>query len=202
MTRPSRSRVVGLVRDTLAYSLGLVLRRGLGVLTLPLYARFLSAHDFGIIAIVATVRDLLTVGYEMGTPNSSARFYYDCRTEEERRRLFGSLFVFLTATSLLASLAIVAVGPLLWPRVVADVPFHPFVTLTVATVLLSVMGVLPRTIFRVTDRVPLFMTLALVQGVVSAALSVALVVAGLGALGPILGALGSTTLFFSFSTGT
>ena len=82
------------------------------------------------------------------------------------------------------------------------VPFHPYVLLAVATVALSSMGVLPRTIFRVTDRVALFMTLGLIQGTVTAALSIALVVAGFGALAPLYGALGGAALFFSFSMAT
>ncbi len=118
-------RLVSLVRDTTFYSVGLILRRGLGVVTLPVFARFLSSADFGIIAIVTTVRDLLTVVYEMGAPNSSARFYYDCRTDLERRRLFGSLFVFLLGSSMLCSALILAFGAPLWQAVVSDVPFTP-----------------------------------------------------------------------------
>jgi O-antigen/teichoic acid export membrane protein len=195
-------RLGALVRDTTLYSAGLVLRRGLGVLTLPIYARYLSAADFGIIAVVATVRDLLTVAYEMGTPNSSARFYYDCRTEAERRRLFGSLFLSLMVISGVGSVLILAFGAPLWQAVVPSIPFYPYVALGVVTVALSGMAVLPRTIFRVTDRVALFMTLGLIQGLVTAALSVALAMAGFGALGPLWGGLGGAALFFSSSTAT
>jgi O-antigen/teichoic acid export membrane protein len=197
-----RGQLGGLVRDTTLYSAGLILRRGLGVLTLPIYARYLSAADFGIIAIVATVRDLLTVAYEMGIPNSSARFYYDARTEAERRRLFGSLFLFLMGSSVLGSVLVLAFGAPLWRAVVPGVPFHPYVVLVVVSVALSGMGVLPRTIFRVTDRVALFMALGLIQGSVTAALSVALVTAGFGALGPLYGGLGGAALFFSSSMAT
>ena len=195
-------RLVSLVRDTTFYSAGLILRRGLGVLTLPIYARFLSSADFGIIAIVTTVRDLLTVLYEMGTPNSSARFYYDCRTDLERRRLFGSLFLFLLGIWVLCSALVLAFGESLWRVVVPEIPFYPYVVLAVATVALSGMGVLPRTIFRVTDRVALFMTLGLIQGTLTAALSIALVMAGFGALAPLYGALGGAALFFSCSMAT
>jgi O-antigen/teichoic acid export membrane protein len=197
-----RSGVVAVVRDTLFYSVGLVLRRGLGVLTLPIYARYLTAHEFGIIAIVATARDLLTVAFEVGTPNSSARFFYDCRTEAERRRLFGSLWIFLIGSSIALSLVAFTAGASLWNRIVADVPFYPYVAIALGTVLVSVTGILPRTIFRVTDRVAAFMTLALVQGVLTSAISVVLVLLGFGALGPLLGALAASTLFFSFSTAT
>lgn len=194
--------IVGLVRDTVVYAAGLVLRRGLGVITLPVLTRYLSTHEFGLLAIVGTVRDLLTVAFELGTPNAAARFFYDCRSEAERRRLFGSLWIVLMAAALVGSLLLVVVGPSAWDRLVADVPFHPYVSLTVATVGLSAMGVLPRSLFRVTDRVPLFMTLSVLQGLATSALVIALVVAGFGALGPVLGGLGVSAVFFSSSSGT
>jgi hypothetical protein len=57
---------------------------------------------------------------------------------------------------------------------------------------------LPRTLFRVTNRVPLYTTLAVVQGVFTTAVSVALVVVwGFGALGSVLGNLLASAVFFS-----
>ena len=191
-----------LFKDVAVYTVGLVLRRGLAIVTLPVLARVLTQADLGVVALVSTVRELLAVILELGVPNAAARFYYDCRSREERQRLFGTLFFFLMGTAVLISLVALGVGALLWPRFVPDVPFHPFVTLTIATVFFMMAGVLPRSIFRVTDRVPLFMTLSLVQGVLSAAVTIALVVSGMGALGSVVGALVSAAAFFLSSAGT
>jgi O-antigen/teichoic acid export membrane protein len=195
-------RGVQLIKDTVVYTVGLVLRRGLSIVTLPVITRFLTQADLGVVALVGTVRDLLAVILELGVPNAAARFFYDCRSREEQRRLFGTLFVFLMATAVVSALLALAAGALLWPRFVPEVPFHPYVTLTIATVFLMMAAVLPRSIFRVTDRVPLFMTLSLVQGVLTAAVTIALVVAGMGALGPVIGALVSAAVFFSSSAPT
>lgn len=190
-------RFIQLLSDTIAYSVGLVLRRGISIITLPVFTRYLSLQEFGVLSIISTVRELLSVIFECGIPNSSARFYYDCRTEEERRRLFGTLFLFLMATSFAGCLLLVWVGPALWSRVVRDVPFHPYISLTIVTVFLLGMGILPRTLFRVTNRVPLHTTLGVAEGVLAAGLSIALVtVWNLGVLGPVLGNLGACLGFF------
>jgi O-antigen/teichoic acid export membrane protein len=195
-------RGVQLVKDIVAYTVGLVLRRGLSIVTLPVITRFLTQADIGVVALVSTVRELLAVILELGVPNAAARFFYDYESREERRRLFGTLFVFLMGSSVIATLLALAAGALVWPRFVPDVPFHPYVTLTIVTVFFMMAGVLPRSIFRVTNRVPLFMTLSLVQGALSAAITIVLVVAGMGALGTVLGALVSATVFFSSFAGT
>ena len=195
-------RGVQLVKDIVVYTTGLVLRRGLSIVTLPVITRFLTQADIGVVALVSTVRELLAVILELGVPNAAARFFYDYESREERRRLFGTLFIFLMGSSVVASLLALAAGALLWPRFVPDVPFHPYVSLTILTVFFMMAGVLPRSIFRVTNRVPLFMTLSLLQGVLTTAITIALVVAGMGALGSVLGALASAALFFSSSAGT
>jgi O-antigen/teichoic acid export membrane protein len=195
-------RGVQLVKDIVVYTVGLVLRRGLSIVTLPVITRFLTKADIGVVALVSTVRELLAVILELGVPNAAARFYYDYESREQQRRLFGTLFVFLMGSSVVATLVALGIGALVWERFVPDVAFHPYVTLTILTVFFMMAAVLPRSIFRVTNRVPLFMTLSLVQGVLSAALTIVLVVAGMGALGTVLGALASAAVFFSSFAGT
>lgn len=190
-------RLAQLVSDIFFYSAGLVLRRGISIVTLPVFTRHLSVQEFGVLSIISTVRELLSVVFEWGIPNSSARFYYDCRTEEERRRLFGTLFLFIMVTSFAGCLLLVLAGPAYWNRFVLDVPFHPYISLTIVTVFLLGMGILPRTLFRVTGRVPLYTTLGVGEGVLAAGLSIALVaIWNLGAMGPVLGNMGACFGFF------
>lgn len=196
------SRGVQLLKDIVVYTVGLVLRRGLSIITLPVIARFLTQADVGIVALVSTMRELLAVILELGVPNAAARFFYDCRTREDRQRLFGTLFIFLMSAAAVSTLLALAAGALVWPRFVPDVPFHPYVTLTFVTVFFMMAAVLPRSIFRVTNRVPLFMTLSLVQAVLTVAITIALVVGGMGALGSVIGALVSAMVFFSSFAGT
>ena len=194
------NRIVQLLSDTFFYSLGLVLRRGLSVITLPVLTRYLSVRDFGMLSIIGTVRELLSAGFELGIPNSSTRFYYDCRTQHEQRRLFGTLLIFSMTVALVGSLLLAWVGPSIWSRFVADVPFHPYITLTLATILVSPLGTLKRSLFRVTNRVPLHTAFGFIHGLLTAALTIALVVIwNLGVLGAVLGTLVGSLVLLPFS---
>jgi O-antigen/teichoic acid export membrane protein len=191
-----RDRWLQLGRDAVIYALGLGLRRGLGIVTLPVFARHLAPAQFGTLAVLGTLRDLLAVVFELGTPNASVRFYYDCGTDAERRRLFGSLQIFLAVTSTLFTLLALALGPRLWAAVAPEIPFHPYASLTILTVFLTGSSILPRGLLRVTHRVSLFAGLSLAQGVLSAALCITLVVGyDLGALGAVIGNLVVAAIF-------
>jgi O-antigen/teichoic acid export membrane protein len=195
------SRIVQLLSDTFFYSLGLVLRRGLSIITLPVLTRYLSVREFGMLSIIGTVRELLSTVFELGIPNSSARFYYDCRTPHEQQRLFGTLLVFSLIVALVGCSLLALVGAGVWSRFVADIPFHPYITLTLATILLSPIGNLSRSLFRVTNRVALYTTFGFLHGLLAAVLTIALVVVWhLGVLGAVLGTLAASLVLLPFSS--
>jgi O-antigen/teichoic acid export membrane protein len=192
-----RPRFLQLLSDTAFYSAGQILRRGITVVTLPVFARYLTMSQLGMLAVIGTIRELLTVVFQLGLPNSADRFYFDCRSERERRHLLSTLFLFLMVSSLIGCAVLMGVGSVLWPLVAPDIPFHPYVSLTLVTVFLSGMGILPRSLFRVTNRVPLFTGLSAAQGVLTATLSIAFVVVWeLGILGSVLGNLVTAAVFF------
>jgi O-antigen/teichoic acid export membrane protein len=194
--RPRRESFRQLLSASWLYTLGNGLRRSLSLITMPVFTRYMSTSGYGVLAVVGSVQSMLEVLYELGTAQSSTRFYYDCRDRDEQRVLFGSLLVFsLLATGALTALLLL-VGGRLWGTVTDEVPYYPYLVLTVGTVFLGNFGVLPRVLFRVTNRVPTFFRLTLVQGVLSAGLAVTLVVAfETGPLGPILATFIVSALF-------
>jgi len=189
-------RLAQLMSDTFFYAAGLVLRRGLSLLTLPVFTRYLNPHQFGVLAIVHTVGQLLTVAFEAGVPNATTRFYYDERTDADRRRLLTTLFVLVMGIAIAGALVALWLGPLVWPSIAPDVPFHPYVSLTIVGLVCSVVAVVPRQLFRVTSRVRLFSALSLAQGVFTAGVSIALLTVGdLGVMASILGGLIASAVF-------
>jgi len=88
-------------------------------------------------------------------------------------------------------------GERLWGSIVKDIPYNPYVPLTVVTVLAGTSAILPRTIFRVRGEAKKFVTINFFQALSSVTLSVSLVVFfGMGALGPVVGLLVSSAAFF------
>jgi O-antigen/teichoic acid export membrane protein len=192
-----KGRFRQLLSDVSFYTVGSLFRRGISIVTLPVFTRYLSMQEYGLLAIIGTFRELLGVVFQLGIPNSADRFYFDCQTDAERRRLLGTLLIFLMGSSLAASVLLVWFGAGIWGRFVPDIPFHPYVSLTIVTVYLSGMHILPRSLFRVTNRVPLYTGLTAVYGGLTAALSIALVAFWkLGVLGTVLAYLIMSAIFF------
>ena len=140
---------------------------------------------------------MLEVFYELGMGQSSTRFYYECRDTRERQTLFGTLLILSLAVSAVLTALLLIVGEWLWHLVAPEVPFYPYIGLTIATVFFGGIGVLPRAIFRVENQVPRFFRLSVSQTALTAVLAVALVVGfAVGPVGPILATCVVAAIYF------
>ncbi len=195
-TSTTSSRLRQLASDAGLYVVGFALRRALSVITMPVLTRYLSTAGYGVLAIVGSMQNMLEVFYEMGLGSAATRFYYDADDPKQRRRLFATLLVFSSlATAALTGLLFL-VGPMLWGLVGGEIPFYPYLALTLGGVFLGNFAVLPRVLFRVCNQVPTFFRLSLAQSVLTVALSLVCVIwLEMGPLGPVLATFVVAALF-------
>ena len=198
MTEASSSRLAQLLGESGLYALGNVLRRSFSLITMPIFTRYLSTSGYGVLSIVGTVQNMLEGFYEMGMGSASMRFYYDYRDERERRTLFGTLLLFSLAANLILTVLLFAAGERIWGAIAKDIPFYPYVVLTIGTVFLGNIAVLPRTLFRVQNQVGRFFRISVAQTGLTVFLSVLFVIwLDLGPLGPVLATFFITVIFAS-----
>jgi O-antigen/teichoic acid export membrane protein len=99
-----------LARHSAVYGLGSLVSRFIAVLLLPLYTRYLTPADYGLIETLVALSAVLTVLLAAGVKSAFFRFYFD---EDDKRRVIRTSFWFtmLSGTAgLLAGLALA--GPI------------------------------------------------------------------------------------------
>ena len=70
-------RLKELLRHSAIYGLGSIVARVLGVLLLPLYTRYLSPSDYGLIETLVALSAVLTALVAQGMKSAFFRFYFD-----------------------------------------------------------------------------------------------------------------------------
>jgi O-antigen/teichoic acid export membrane protein len=173
-----------LATQSIVYGLGQFAQSIAAFLLLPVYTRFLSVSDYGILALMGIVSPILGAALGMGLSSALFKDYHRSSDDEERRRLVGTA---------LTILALVTIPPcallILWARQVATFVFHEpgwvlYLRWTVLTVALSTLATVPMSVLRAQERSILFTQLSLLQLTVSVGLAVYGVVAlGKGVLG-------------------
>jgi O-antigen/teichoic acid export membrane protein len=133
------------------------------------------------LALVGLFSTMAKIVFRLKLDEGFFRIYYDLESEEQRRRLAGSVAVFaaLVSTSLFALVVVSAKG-------IAALLFgaHPaaprFIVLAAADIYLSAFAFVPLNLLRIQERSRLFSSFSIGRHVVNSALKVVLLMAGLG----------------------
>ena len=169
------------------YGSGDVAIQALNFLLLPLYVKYLSKADYGVLALLASVEATVKLFFRWGVDGAFMRFWYDCADEQERQRLASTLFLFLLAANGVLLGASLVAAPVLSTRLLQSEGY----TLALQLVLLNTFAIgftfIPFHVLRIQGRAREFSGLTLARSASTLVLRLFLVVgAGLGVMGVVV----------------
>jgi len=171
------------------YGIGIILTRLGGLLLLPIYWQKLDPTDFGIIGLAQIVTIFLSPVLSLGLYDAVQRLFFEWKTEARPHHL-AALWVTSVALSLLLCLALQVFGAPLSAVVLSQVPFSPYVEITIWTAFMANLGLFPLTLMRVREELRKFTFVTVGSFVTQAALILVFVyVLEMKALGYLLGVL-------------
>jgi O-antigen/teichoic acid export membrane protein len=134
------------------YGLGTVFLKGINFFLLPLYTRHLSPEEYGILAVTLTLTTVLGLLFPLGLHGCLTKEHFSSLDQEERRRRLGNLALAILSSSGSLALILILAGPRFWTSLLKDVPYDPFIPLSVGTAFMNVLGLLPGTLLQVQER--------------------------------------------------
>ena len=152
-------RLKDLFRNLVVYGLGDTATQIISFLLLPLYARYLSTSDYGVLSLLLTVEVVAKVIFRWGIDGAFMRLYFDCPDQPARQLLASTqLFFLLAANGALLTAGLVAaewLGPYLFHTHQYDW------TLRLVLINTFVVGFyyLPFHVMRIENRTPTFIAL-------------------------------------------
>ncbi|MFL6279523.1 MAG: polysaccharide biosynthesis C-terminal domain-containing protein [Vicinamibacterales bacterium] len=169
------------------YGSGDVAIQALNFLLLPIYVKYLTKADYGVLALLASVEATVKLFFRWGVDGAFMRFWYDCQDEPARQRLASTLFFFLLgANGVLLVVSLVA-SPFISERLLQSSGN----TLALQLVLLNTFAIgftfIPFHVLRIQGRAREFSALTLARSASTLVLRLVLVIgAGLGVMGVVL----------------
>jgi O-antigen/teichoic acid export membrane protein len=104
------SQLFRLSWHSIVYGISIAIGQILGFFLLPLYTRYLTTAGYGTLAILQTTLAVLLVIFAMGFSSSLFRSYYLYDDDRQRERVISTAFLFVTATSALLTLLLIALA--------------------------------------------------------------------------------------------
>jgi O-antigen/teichoic acid export membrane protein len=169
-----------------------------GFFLFPLYWRFMSPEDFGIIGLVTLVQSLATSVMTLSLETSVSRFYHEWPQEKRHSRI-GSLWTLSLTFGLTLAVAATLFGKWIFPLIITSIPFNPWIPIALWTAFFQSVALFPFMILRITERIHFYGMASTISFFAGATLSICFVtVLRMGAKGFLLANLATAFLMAVF----
>jgi O-antigen/teichoic acid export membrane protein len=180
-------RIRELPKHLAIYGAGEVAIQALNFLLLPLYIKYLTPADYGVLALLASVEATVKLFFRWGVDGAFMRVWYDHDVERGRQRLASTLFFFLLGTNgILLVLSIVA-SPFISERLLQSSGYTRALQLVLLNTFAIGFTFIPFHALRMQKRAREFSALTLARSASTLVLRIILVMgAGMGIMGVVV----------------
>lgn len=133
------------------YTLGEMIPRVLSFLLLPVLTKYLTTRDYGISSYITTILTFLFVLTTLSVNTYALRTYYKLKSDEEKKKLLGNLFLFLTGWGLVLLVLEALLFPILLQLFSVQVPFYPYFLFGLIINFFDIASIIPLISYRVNE---------------------------------------------------
>lgn len=163
-------------RDTLIYGIGVVLSRAVSFFMLPVYTRYLTPADYGVLQLLDMTIDISYIVFTAGMSAGMSLFYFQASQESERRDIVRTSFALEMFFTVIGSVALLVLSPWVWKYGLRGAGAVLFVRITAINFLLQMMSAVPLTLLQLRQRSQVIITINLVKLIVQLSLNILFVV--------------------------
>ena len=132
------------------YTISNFLTKATGLILIPVYTRYLTTSEYGIIANVIAIFNFFIIINTFGMQAAWGRFFFDFKDKSNDIKIvFGNIFLFLFVYGFIINLILSFFGKSLFTTLIPDLDFNPYILLALWTAFFAVFFNLKLTLFRV-----------------------------------------------------
>ncbi|MBS1141850.1 MAG: polysaccharide biosynthesis protein [Proteobacteria bacterium] len=140
-----------LLKSSLLYGLSDILLKLIGFFLVPIYTRVMLPEQYGVVGYTNAVTQVLTPVLGLGIVNCLPMLFFS-HQDEARRRLVSTAINAVLGFGLLLALTLTFFGGPLFALVAPDVPFAPYLVITIWVSLFAGFNLLPLGLFNIQNR--------------------------------------------------
>ena len=184
------------IRNVSFYTIGAIIPKVIGFFLLPIFTRYLSPTEYGIMNYTNSITIFLFAFTILSLNAYLLRHVFDYEKEEDRKKLIGNVFLFITIINFI----MLGVELVLFPKIILafniKVKFHPYFLLALINNFLSVFSVVPLIIYRYKGKAINFVVVNATKSFIQVIFSLILVIHfNMGVLGRYYGSLMANVIF-------
>lgn len=168
-----KSRIVS---HTSIYLFGDILRYSTSLVMLPIYTRYLTPADYGIVELLSMLIDFTAIIFGARVSQSVFRFYCTDTSEDDKKNIIASAFLLGVLFNGIATIVVYSLSGPLATTLFSDIGFKHYIELFSLTLFLMPLMAIPLVHIRAQQKPWLFFTFSIMKLVLQVGLNIYLVV--------------------------
>ena len=193
-------RMGALGRHSLIYGVGVILTKAVSFVMLPIYTRFLSPTDYGVLQLITMTLEVVSIFAGSRIAFGIFHYYHKAEGEDARRSVLSTALLLLAATYAAAALAAIAFADPIARVVFGPGELYPvYIRLAAAAMAFESLILVPSSLFQLRQRSGYYVGVSLVKLLLQVALNLVFLVGfEAGVSGVLLSSLISSVLVGGF----
>jgi len=184
------------IRNVSFYTIGAMIPKVIGFFLLPIFTRYLSPTEYGIMNYTNSITIFLFAFTVLSLNTYLLKYIFDYEKEEDKKKLIGNVFAFIAIINFI----MLGVELALFPKIILafniKVDFHPYFLLALINNFLNVFSVVPLIIYRYKGKAINFVLVNATKSFIQVIFSLILVIHfNMGILGRYYGSLIANVIF-------
>ena len=172
MTRTNKN----IINHTFIYTTSELLRRGVSLIMLPIYTRYLTPADYGVVELLSMMIDVGMIIFSARVGSAIFRHYCVAETSIERNRVISSALVLALVMNGIGTIVMLLISDELALIIFSDITYSDYISLFVLTMLLNPFVEIPLVFIRAQQKPWLYFIFSITKLLVQLSLNIYFVV--------------------------
>jgi len=165
------------IKHSGVYALGNLAQKALGFLLLPVYTRYLSTADYGLLELVSVCLSIIVLMLIMGIPGALIKIYtHDCSNKSEKKSLVFMIIILLLGVNIPALCILFRYTAKIALLVTGDEKYAILFKIILVTIFCNIFITIVTTIYRAEEQSKRFVIISTIHFLISLVLNIYFVV--------------------------
>ena len=148
-----------LVKNSIIYTIGIILPQAVGFLLLPIITRYLTPEDYGVVSSMGVLGGVLIIFLTLAVDRSIYRLYYDYGSAEKKEIYLGTISISLFITSTIGVFILFVFHDYV-AFIFKSIPFFPYYVYIILATYFSIFLIVPQIYYMITEQATKFFLLS------------------------------------------
>lgn len=173
------------------YTIGTMMTPAIGLILLPIYTKYLSPSEYGVMTTVQSFISILQLFMVLSLHGAVSRLYYDfMNNRSEQKKYVGSILLFVLFFASFISVFLFLFKPIIGAVLFKSISLNPFYLYMILQSFFTALSSIPMTLLRVQEKAWLFLFIIFIKNLFILVLTLYSIIGlNMGVEGPFLAAI-------------